>query len=450
MKTCFVIIGYGEKVDPFSQRRINLDRVFENVIKPAFESFSEPKFDCFRACDKNYSGIIDSQMYKWIMEADFVIADISTLNPNAIYELGIRHALRPYSTLVIAEDGIREFPFDISHVKIEKYKHLGEDIGVAESKRIIKILVSKIQNMLDDQIFDSPVYTYIPKLKPPFIDADEPVSNNKEIKLESNKVSNNRNVQISLTELITRAEAEMKTNNYKDAIRHFKEASTRDKQNIYLKYKMILATYKSEIPDKEGALIRAKNLLEKYFIIKRNIDRNVLELSGNIYYYLAEIEYEKATLQSYRNAKIYAKKSNISFNKAYVIADDLVMGSNYGYVLLIEAIVEDDMYKKYRLFTQSLLVWQRIYNKFIALDNIKKEKHANSKPNSIFLEKILLAMIVLNKSQTWKDFEKIKSDLIQIQEAGESKLFQEKIEKISKYTNTLRSSLANYHPDAFL
>ena len=61
------------------------------------------------------------------------MADISTLNPNAIYELGVRHALRPYRTIVISEDKLR-YPFDINHTLIEKYKHLGEDIDVSEAE----------------------------------------------------------------------------------------------------------------------------------------------------------------------------------------------------------------------------------------------------------------------------------------------------------------------------
>jgi exonuclease I len=89
-KTCFVIIGFGPKTDFETGNVFDLDKTFDNLIKPTFE---ELDIDCFRAKDIRHSGNIDVPMYEWILNADIVIADISTLNPNALYELGVRHAL---------------------------------------------------------------------------------------------------------------------------------------------------------------------------------------------------------------------------------------------------------------------------------------------------------------------------------------------------------------------
>ena len=62
-------------------------------------------------------------MYEQLLTADVVIADVSTSNPNAFYELGVRHALRPYTTITIAEDKMM-FPFDCHHLAIRKYPAL--------------------------------------------------------------------------------------------------------------------------------------------------------------------------------------------------------------------------------------------------------------------------------------------------------------------------------------
>ena len=139
-KTCFVIIGYGQKPDFETGRTIDLDKTYDNLIKPVF---TDLKIECFRAKDIRHTGIIDVPMYEWIYKADFVIADISTLNPNVLYELGVRHALRPNTTIVISEDQTK-YPFDLNHTIITKYEHLGKDIGVSEAKRFKRELKKTI------------------------------------------------------------------------------------------------------------------------------------------------------------------------------------------------------------------------------------------------------------------------------------------------------------------
>src|SRR5690606_38444283 len=92
--------------------------------------------------------------------------DLSTYNVNAAYELGVRHALRPYATIVIAETKFKN-PFDISHIAIRTYKHLGEDVGRQEAKRFRSELKGAITEIIEAQKTDSPVYTFLPDLVPP-------------------------------------------------------------------------------------------------------------------------------------------------------------------------------------------------------------------------------------------------------------------------------------------
>jgi hypothetical protein len=113
MALCFVIMGFGKKTDyTDTPRTLDLDATYQAIIKPAVVACG---LDCVRADEVSHSGLIDQPMYEMLLRADLVIADISTANPNALYELGVRHALRPYSTIVIKEiDG--KFPFDLSHL----------------------------------------------------------------------------------------------------------------------------------------------------------------------------------------------------------------------------------------------------------------------------------------------------------------------------------------------
>lgn len=164
--TCFVVMGFGKKTDFESGRTLDLDKTYKNIIKPAAEAAG---LKCVRADEIVHSGVIDLPMYDQLLTADVVIADLSTSNKNAYYELGVRHALRPHTTIVIAEDGIKAFPFDVNHVVVRHYHHLGEDIGYSEVIRFRDELTKAIEEILDAKPpkTDSPIYTILPGLTPP-------------------------------------------------------------------------------------------------------------------------------------------------------------------------------------------------------------------------------------------------------------------------------------------
>ena len=111
LKTCFVIQGFGEKTDLSTGRVLNLDASYE-VIK---EAVQKAGLRCVRADEIIHSGTIDKPMYEWLFRADLVIADLSTYNVNAAYELGLRYGVRPGTTMIIAENGFKN-PFDVGHI----------------------------------------------------------------------------------------------------------------------------------------------------------------------------------------------------------------------------------------------------------------------------------------------------------------------------------------------
>ncbi len=159
---CFVIQGFGQKTDYTNGRSLNLDASYL-VIKMAVEAAG---LECVRADEIVHSGAIDGPMYERLLNADLVIADLSTYNVNAAFELGVRYALKPYTTIVLAEEQFKN-PFDVNHVAITTYKHLGEEIGFGEANRLMTLLRDKIKIIMANKTTDSPVYTYIPHLKPP-------------------------------------------------------------------------------------------------------------------------------------------------------------------------------------------------------------------------------------------------------------------------------------------
>ena len=85
-KLGFVVQGFGVKTDLATGKDYNLDRSYR-VIKRAVE---DAGLRCVRADEVQRSGVIDVPMYENLLRADLVIADLSTSNTNAFFELGVR------------------------------------------------------------------------------------------------------------------------------------------------------------------------------------------------------------------------------------------------------------------------------------------------------------------------------------------------------------------------
>src|ERR1051326_963507 len=157
MPTCFVVMGFGKKTDYPTGRVLDLDKSYTYIIKPAAVAAG---YECKRADEIQHAGNINVPLYQQLLNADVVIADVSTYNPNAFYELGVRHALKPFTTITIAEDKL-VFPFDVGQVAIRTYHHLGEGIDFGEVERMRAELQEAIEAIAPQAAYDSPVYAFL-------------------------------------------------------------------------------------------------------------------------------------------------------------------------------------------------------------------------------------------------------------------------------------------------
>src|SRR5215475_59884 len=114
---CFVLMPFGTKTDA-AGRVTNFDKVYQNVIVPAV---TRAGLEPVRADEEKIGGTIHKPMFEQLMLCHYAVADITGANPNVFYELGIRHALRPRSTVILFREGT-VIPFDIALVRGLSYQ----------------------------------------------------------------------------------------------------------------------------------------------------------------------------------------------------------------------------------------------------------------------------------------------------------------------------------------
>lgn len=106
-KRCFVITPIG--ADQSAERR-HANMVFEIALKPVLE---REGFSLERADLRTEPGQITAAVFSALNEADLCVADLTFLNANVMYELGVRHALQK-PVIQIAEKSTR-LPFDTAN-----------------------------------------------------------------------------------------------------------------------------------------------------------------------------------------------------------------------------------------------------------------------------------------------------------------------------------------------
>lgn len=212
-KTCFIIMPFGKKhlqiynemTEKTEDIEIDFDFVFNEIFKPAIESVSLPegnKLIAKRADDGFFSTLIDTEMFELLEYSRLAFVDITGLNPNVFYELGVRHHARPNGTLIFQLSRLPSsaIPFDIKRVRTYPYEYDPID-EIIESKDTIKKVV--LESLKFNKV-DSPIQVALGKQK------------------------NNIHLQSTLVE----AENALRNNDAAKALEKYYEVLRHDKTNI--------------------------------------------------------------------------------------------------------------------------------------------------------------------------------------------------------------------------
>jgi len=318
-KKCFVVMGFGEKTDFQSnpQRVLDLNRTFEDIIEPAVTAAG---LDCIRADKIIHSTVIDKPMYDNLLEADLVIADLSTSNANALYELGVRHALRPHATIVIAESKFT-FPFDLNHLSIAKYEHMGKEIGFREVMRMRDVLQKKIDVIMQQQETDSPVFLFLPHLM-----QDQAAA--KAAPAPTAAPKDNTSFADLMQIFETTKKAAKAPGDWRLVLAILDRIQNLQPNDPYLIQQRTLATYKSEYPDALTSLLAARGVLAA-LEPDTSSDAETVGLWGAIH----------KRLWTATGQREHLDKAIRSYSRGYFIKDDYYNGINFAFLLNVRAAI---------------------------------------------------------------------------------------------------------------
>ena len=189
---CFILMPFGKKKDE-NGNIIDFNKIYNEFIKPSIEKSG---LEAIRADEEQTGGIIHKAMYERLILCEYALADLSLLNANVFYELGIRHAIRPHSTITIFESGSR-LPFDVNFLRSLPYDKELKNLEKLKSQLTQKLLKAQSQNKDPD----SPLFQLVEGLKPSNIEHiktdifREQVEYNKTIKLKLEILRKEKNVE---------------------------------------------------------------------------------------------------------------------------------------------------------------------------------------------------------------------------------------------------------------
>ncbi|AUN31352.1 hypothetical protein C0V82_14735 [Niveispirillum cyanobacteriorum] len=383
-KVCFVIMGFGKKLDPASGRLLDLNKTYECIIKPAVERAG---MRCVRADEVMHSGLIDNEMYSLLLKADLVIADISTGNPNALYELGVRHTMRPYSTIIMKElDG--NIYFDLSHNNIFQYKHMGDDIGYSEAIRAQVDLKNLIEEVMSNPKNDSPVYTYIPNLTQPILSSEQ-------MERVIERMEKTEEIyQSSLGD----ANSFMRQSDFSSALKPLSLLHARRPNDPYIVQQLALATYKSKQPSIISSLVSAREIINK-LEPDNCIDPETLGIAGSI----------NKRLYSATDDESFLNQSIFYYRRGYEVRRDYYNGENYATCLLLKSKIQKDKVEK-RYYMMSA---QKIFEEVLLIVSALEESDFSERSDAKWIMATKLNCLRATNAdyEKFKNFEDLKSKM---------------------------------------
>lgn len=138
---CFIITPIGAQD---GRERRFADGITNEVIEPVLKEFNMTPIVAHRISE---TGSINDQVIQHIYNDKLAICNLTGLNPNVMYELGVRYTMRKH-TILICEQGTR-LPFDIITERTIFYTN--DIAGSTELKKALRDMISRIDYSLEPE-----------------------------------------------------------------------------------------------------------------------------------------------------------------------------------------------------------------------------------------------------------------------------------------------------------
>ena len=318
-RTCFVLIGGGTRTDFLTGYHVDLDLTYLHIIQPVLTELGIVAY-------RKPANMGDAELYHHLHTSDFVVADLFDLAPETTYQLGVRHDLRPNTTLAISEKtetgSITKNPY---MVVLDPRAPTGSD-GETESFGLLKNnFREKMLRLLSQRETDAEArhsQTPANRWEAPVADGE-------------------------LAQLVKMAESARNHHDFEEALDLFGQALKKYPGNPYMTRQLALVTYLSQLPDEEDALRQAEALLQPLYHAQPN-HPETLGLLGAIYKRLYRLTGKPE----------YLDQSLAYYKEGYTDHTDYYNGINTAFLYLLKSNAQTDTAEALTHYAHSAQIWQ--------------------------------------------------------------------------------------------
>jgi len=162
-----VLMPIGSHPDAHG-RPIDFDRIYRRALRPAIVAAG---LRPVRDDDAGSGGLVQARTFEALLRCPYAVAELTMPNPNVLYELGIRHAARPWGTLAVTARPA-DLPFAVHGLRCIRYDLGTRNALTRAGERSLQTALAReltgvrVRAEAGTPCVDSPVFQLVPSWRP--------------------------------------------------------------------------------------------------------------------------------------------------------------------------------------------------------------------------------------------------------------------------------------------